>query len=170
MASGVNESLANLSAPWSRLMLSAAQKIQSANNIINDGGDGDASTRLSAVERQTENSRKGGTIWEAVRKADETAFKRLIKDDPKCVDARGPVGECPIHMLYIYGTDAHMNMARYLIAQFPHTLTQIYNLPVSSIELTFLLCHLLRIARNTTARMCYTLLSSKAMHRWWNGC
>ena len=126
MASDGNESLANLPKVWARLMLGAGQKRQGSSD---EGGD--AATRLSAVERQTENSRKGGTIWEAVRKADETAFKRLIKEDPNCVDSRGPVGECPIHMLYIYGTETHLNMARYLIAQFPHTITQIYNLPVS---------------------------------------
>jgi hypothetical protein len=127
MLSDGNEPLANASKVWYRLMFGGAQKTKSSG-----GNDGNDATTLSAVERQTENSRKGGTIWEAVRKADEMAFKRLIKEDPKSVDARGPVGECPIHMLYIYGTETHLNMARYLIAEFPHTITQIYNLPVSS--------------------------------------
>ena len=84
----------------------------------------------SAVERQTENSRRGGTIWEAVRKADEDSFVRLVNSDPKNVDARGPVGECPVHMLFLYGTEIHLKMARYLIKKFPHTITQIYNLAV----------------------------------------
>ncbi|CAF4381247.1 unnamed protein product, partial [Rotaria magnacalcarata] len=82
---------------------------------------------LSAIERQTENSRKGGTIWEAVRKADEAALKRLLSENPSNADARGPVGECPIHMLFLYGTETHLNMARYLIINFPYTITQIYN-------------------------------------------
>jgi len=111
---------------WSRLMFSAAQnaKNKSANKE-------DKNLVLSAVERQTENSRKGGTIWEAVRKADEDAFKRLVNQNQENVDARGPVGECPVHMLFLYGTETHLNMARYLIEHFPYTITQIYNQPVN---------------------------------------
>jgi hypothetical protein len=91
----------------------------------------DAALELSAVERQTENSRKGGTIWEAVRKADEPAFQRLVNENRSNVDARGPVGECPVHMLFLYGTETHLNMARYMITHFPHTITQIYNQAVN---------------------------------------
>jgi hypothetical protein len=91
----------------------------------------------SAVERQTENSRKGGTIWEAVRKADPEAMKRLVKEDPKNIDDRGPVGECPIHMLFLYGTETHLEMARYLITNFPRTITQIYNQPVNKRNIFF---------------------------------
>ncbi len=111
---------------WSRLMFSAAQ-----NRKAKGADKEDKNLVLSAVERQTENSRKGGTIWEAVRKADEDAFKRLVNQDQNNVDARGPVGECPIHMLFLYGTETHLNMARYLIAHFPYTITQIYNQPVN---------------------------------------
>jgi hypothetical protein len=93
---------------WSRLMFSAAQ-----NRKAKGADKEDKNLVLSAVERQTENSRKGGTIWEAVRKADEDAFK------------------CPVHMLFLYGTETHLNMARYLIAHFPYTITQIYNQPVN---------------------------------------
>ena len=90
----------------------------------------DAST-ASAVERQTENSRKGGTIWEAVRKADQAAMERLVTENRDFVNARGPVGECPIHMLFLYGSETHLEMARYLFCHFPHTMTQIYNKEVS---------------------------------------
>ncbi|CAF5226073.1 unnamed protein product, partial [Rotaria magnacalcarata] len=30
-------------------------------------------------------------------------------------------------MLFLYGTETHLNMARYLIINFPYTITQIYN-------------------------------------------
>ena len=43
----------------------------------------------------------------------------------------GPVGECPIHMLFLYGSETHLNMAQYIISHFPHTITQIYNGAVS---------------------------------------
>lgn len=110
---------------WSRLIFGVAQK---RKTLVS--GDASEQLKLSAVERQTENSRKGGTIWEAIRKADEPAFKRLVTQDRINVDARGPVGECPIHMLFLYGSETHLQMARYLITQFPHTITQIYNQPV----------------------------------------
>ncbi|CAF1031094.1 unnamed protein product [Rotaria sordida] len=89
----------------------------------------DEELNLSAVERQTEASHKGGTIWEAVRKADQAALERLLDTDHNSIYARGPVGDCPIHMLFLYGTGAHLNMARYLITRFPETVVQIYNQP-----------------------------------------
>lgn len=122
----ISESSAAIGTIWGRLMFSAAYRQKNESKEADD-----ASLVLSAVERQTENSRKGGTIWEAVRKADEAAFRRLVMEDAKNVEERGPVGECPIHMLFLYGTETHLNMARFLIAHYPHTITQIYNLPVS---------------------------------------
>jgi hypothetical protein len=98
----------------------------------------DEGSNLSAVERQTEASHKGGTIWEAVRKADQAALEHLLDVDPNNINARGPVGECPIHMLFLYGTEAHLNMARYLITRFPETVLQIYNQTVSNFLLMYL--------------------------------
>ncbi|CAF3432259.1 unnamed protein product [Rotaria sp. Silwood1] len=112
-----SESTANVQSIWTRLLFSVGKKKDSF----------DEPSTASAVERQTENSRKGGTIWEAVRKADQPSMERLVQQDPNNVNARGPVGECPIHMLFLYGTETHLNMARYLITHFPHTITQIYN-------------------------------------------
>ena len=122
----INASSAAVGTIWDRLIFRAAYRQKTESKDVDDPG-----LVLSAVERQTENSRKGGTIWEAVRKADEAAFRRLVMEDAKNVEERGPVGECPVHMLFLYGSETHLNMARFLIAHFPHTITQIYNLPVS---------------------------------------
>lgn len=121
--------LALVNTIWSRLVNTVGNSRQASIDVVEDDLD------LSAVERQTENSRKGGTIWEAVRKADEATFKRLLQANPSNADARGPVGDCPIHMLFLYGTEAHLSMARYLIINFPHTITQIYNKQVNSLEI-----------------------------------
>jgi len=86
---------------------------------------------LTAVEKQTEVSRKKGTIWEAVLKADQETLERLLHENPNIINARGPVGECPIHMLFLYGSETHLNMAQYLIKRFPQIIVQIYNKPVS---------------------------------------
>ena len=106
---------------WANLVLSVVKAKEKAEDV----------STASAVERQTENSRKGGTIWEAVRKADQAAMERLVTENPSFVNARGPVGECPIHMLFLYGSETHLQMARYLLSHFPQTLTQIYNQEVS---------------------------------------
>ncbi|CAF4434033.1 unnamed protein product, partial [Adineta steineri] len=106
-----------VSSIWARLIKVAQQKKVKEEST------------LSAVERQTEQSRKGGTIWEAVRKADEEGMKRLVGLDPANVNDRGPVGECPIHMLFLYGSETHLNMGRWLITNYPSTITQIYNQP-----------------------------------------
>jgi len=102
---------------WSRLIL----------NVRQTKDTGQETSEADAVERQTENSRRGGTIWQAALKADFESLKRLIAEDPKIVDSRGAVGECPIHMLFLYGSEVHLQMARYIITNFPHTITQIYN-------------------------------------------
>ncbi|CAF0874251.1 unnamed protein product [Rotaria sordida] len=127
----------NVQSIWTRLIFNVGKK----KGSVDDPSTG------SAVERQTENSRKGGTIWEAVRKADQPSMERLVKIDPKNANARGPVGECPIHMLFLYGTETHLNMARYLITNFPHTITQIYN---ESEYYGEIVLHIAIIKRNAT--------------------
>ncbi|CAF3726658.1 unnamed protein product [Rotaria sp. Silwood1] len=81
------------------------------------------------VEQQTELMYKDNTIWTAVFNADENAINRLIDADPNIIMSRGAVGECPIHMLFLYGTDKHLKIARDLIIRFPMIMTQIYNKP-----------------------------------------
>ena len=108
--------MAAVSGIWSRLILTVGKTQDRSDQ---------PSTTSSGVE-QTENSRKRGTIWEAVRKADQPAMEGLVQKNPSNVDARGPVGECPIHMMFLYGTETHLNMARYIITHFPHTITQTY--------------------------------------------
>jgi hypothetical protein len=112
---------------WSRLL----------GNVRKPKKEGEDPLTASAVERQTENSRKGGTIWEAVLKANEEAMKQLLKADPTNADQRGPVGECPIHMLFLYGSDTHLKMGQYMIKNFPHTITQIYNQAVNKTNIFF---------------------------------
>jgi len=91
------------------------------------------------VEDQTELMYKDDTIWTAVFRADKNAVEALIDADPNIINARGAVGECPIHMLFLYGTDEHLEIARDLILRFPTIVTQIYNEPVSVDSLVFLL-------------------------------
>jgi len=112
---------------WSRLIFGNAQSSKDSNGSEKEESE-------IAIERQTENSRKGGTIWQALLKADQSAMERLVKENPNIVDSRGAVGECPIHMLFLYGSETHLQMARYLITNYPHTITQIYNGAVNEID------------------------------------
>jgi hypothetical protein len=79
------------------------------------------------VERQTELIHQPGTIWAAVFKADKVLIKALISDNSSVIYERGPVGECPIHMLFLYGTDAHLEIARDLLIRYPTLVKQTYN-------------------------------------------
>ncbi len=83
------------------------------------------------VEQQTELMYKDDTIWTAVFNADKIAIEILIENDPDVIEMRGAVGECPIHMLFLYGTNEHLMIARDLITRFPKIVTQIYNKSVS---------------------------------------
>ncbi|CAF3835136.1 unnamed protein product [Rotaria sordida] len=67
------------------------------------------------------------TIWTAVFNADENAINRLIDAYPNIIMSRGVVGEYPIHMLFLYGTDQHLKIARDLIIRFSMIMTQVYN-------------------------------------------
>lgn len=123
---------ANVSKIWSRLLFRT-------KDVSKDSIGSEKEALETAVERQTENSRKGGTIWQAVLKADQSAMERLLKNDPNIVDSRGAVGECPIHMLFLYGSETHLEMARYIITNYPHTITQIYNGAVDDFDIDFLI-------------------------------
>jgi hypothetical protein len=98
----------------------------------------DEGSSRSAVEQQTENAHMSGSIWEAIRKADQVTLEHLLDISPDNVNARGPVGDCPIHLLFLYGTEAHLKMARYVITHFPETLVQTYNHAVSDVILIHL--------------------------------
>lgn len=70
---------------------------------------------------------KAGTIWSAVLKADREAIGLHIARNQEILETRGGVGECPIHMLFLYGSDAHLDIARELLTEYPQLAKQIYN-------------------------------------------
>ena len=79
------------------------------------------------VEHQTELMYTDDTIWTAVFNADKNAIEKLIENDSDVINTRGAVGECPIHMLFLYETNEHLTIARDLITRFPRIVTQVYN-------------------------------------------
>lgn len=86
----------------------------------------------SDVEEQTELMYQNGTIWTAVYNADQGEIERLIDNDSDVINTRGAVGECPIHLLFLIGTDKHLAIAQDLIIRYPTIVTQVYNKPVST--------------------------------------
>jgi hypothetical protein len=89
---------------------------------------------LPAFGQATASFRKDDPIWTVLRSADKAALKRLVETDPDIVHARGYAGECPIHKLVLYGTETHLDMAKYLITKFPSIIIQFYNKPVSILK------------------------------------
>ena len=82
------------------------------------------------VEQQTELMHQENTIWTAVFRADHEAINRLIDEDSNLIYTRGAVGECPIHVLFLCGSETHLAIARDLLQRNPSMVTQIYNKPV----------------------------------------
>lgn len=82
------------------------------------------------VEQQTELMHKKDTIWAAIFRADRDAIEKFIEKNPEIINERGPVGECPIHLLFLLASDECLSIARDLIERFPNIVTQIYNKPV----------------------------------------
>ena len=81
-------------------------------------GKSSATLERFKVEEQTERMYEGNTIWTAVFNADKNAIDALIDADPNIINIRGAVGECPIHMLFLYATTEHLMIAQDLITRF----------------------------------------------------
>lgn len=87
------------------------------------------------VEQQTELMHQENTIWTAAYRADHETINQLIAENPDVIYTRGAVGECPIHVLFLCGSEEHLTIARDLLERYPNLVTLIYNkhvrLPVS---------------------------------------
>lgn len=77
-------------------------------------------------EEQIEVSRVAGTIWNAVLNADQSAVRALCEADPSVIDLRGAVGDLPIHMCFLYNSPAHLELAKWIMNHYPHTITAQY--------------------------------------------
>eukprot|EP00455_Lapot_gusevi_P012680 TRINITY_DN1605_c0_g1_i4.p1 TRINITY_DN1605_c0_g1~~TRINITY_DN1605_c0_g1_i4.p1 ORF type:complete len:685 (+),score=183.66 TRINITY_DN1605_c0_g1_i4:122-2176(+) len=84
------------------------------------------STATEDLAKQVEESRKSGNIWNAVLNGDLDEVKRLVKKDPKVPYARGPLGEVPLHLCFLYGSEKHIQIARFFIDKYPDTIALMY--------------------------------------------
>ena len=145
------------------------------NNIFFAVKKSDVDSNQSEVEQQTELMYKDNTIWTAVFNADKTAINNLVDIDPDIIHTRGAVGECPIHMLFLYGSNAHLEIARDLIIRFPIIVTQIYNKPVNIIIfIYFCFCficmiHIDYLSRDIMVKIFFILLLLNVIQLWLNG-
>ena len=80
-----------------------------------------------AVLDQTETMHKVGTIWSAIHNADRSTIQQHIDRNPKILDERGAVGETPLHMLFLQGKPEHLEIAKELLTEYPHIVTQVYD-------------------------------------------
>lgn len=44
-----------------------------------------------------------GTIWNAMMEADFDLVKKLVLEDPRVLEEEGPVGDKPVHLLFLLG-------------------------------------------------------------------
>jgi len=82
-------------------------------------GSGDNSSQIEALHQ-------AGNIFNAVLRHDRKAIDALLRADPHVLSTRGPVGELPLHMCFLYGSPAHHVLGFYLMAIAPHLVTETY--------------------------------------------
>ena len=80
---------------------------------------GDNATQIEALHR-------AGNIFNAILRADRKAVDALLRANPHVLSQRGPVGELPLHMAFLYNTPAHHVLAFYLMARCPHVILDPY--------------------------------------------
>lgn len=69
------------------------------------------------VEKQTEKAHATDTIWSFIRSGDVDGVKKLISKDPSVMRDRGPVGEIPLHLCFLYNSEKQIQMAWDMIAE-----------------------------------------------------
>ena len=83
-------------------------------------------TSADESDKQVELSRKSGNIWSSLLAADFVEVKRILSIDPMQALERGAVGELPLHLAFLYNSDAHFEIAKFLIEKYPETISQVY--------------------------------------------
>lgn len=69
-------------------------------------------------DEQTELSRIPGTIWHAVLQADASKVLALCEHDPSVLRQRGPVGETPTLMCFLYNSPKHIQLAHWIMDRY----------------------------------------------------
>ena len=82
-------------------------------------GEGDNSAQIESLH-------KAGNIFNAILNADRKAVDALLRANPHVLSQRGPVGELPLHMAFLYNTPAHHVLAFYLMSLCPHVIAEPY--------------------------------------------
>jgi len=81
---------------------------------------------VAGDEEQIELSRVPGTIWNAVLRADLTEVQRICREDPSVIFQRGGVGDLPIHCCFLYNSEKHLEIARWIMDTYPESTTAQY--------------------------------------------
>ena len=64
-------------------------------------------------------SMKEETWWNVLLSGDFAAFQQMYREDPAVLWARDPKGACALHLLVLYNTPAHVELARHIIDALP---------------------------------------------------
>lgn len=79
------------------------------------------------VEQQTEQSRAKDTIWSYIHSGNVEGVKTLISQKASVMRERGPVGEIPLHLCFLYSSEKQIQMAWDMIEVDPTLLLEEYN-------------------------------------------
>eukprot|EP00808_Paulinella_micropora_P001841 g12152.t1 len=59
------------------------------------------------------------TIWSAVRQADFLEVRRMVEECPLLLRERGPVGDTPTLVCFLYGSEPHLRIVEWILNKFP---------------------------------------------------
>lgn len=117
--------------PRASFMVGMSRQIQSMRQRLQSALAADASPVADsdvAVERQAESAaaNPATSIWSAIKAGDVGAVSRLLDASPEMADARGAVGETPLHFAYLLNSPAHRLIARELLRRKPSLVADVY--------------------------------------------
>lgn len=78
------------------------------------------------VELQTVLAHDENSIWHAVKTGNLVSIRNLISRNPLLLEERGPVGETILHLAFLYNSPQHLEIAKFLISEYPKCLGAVY--------------------------------------------
>ena len=85
----------------------------------------DVDDAKGALQKQAEIAHQEG-IWSALLEGNVSKVKTIMLNQPETATMRGAMKELPLHLCFLYNSEKHFEIAKFLMQTFPETVTAIY--------------------------------------------
>ncbi|KAK3266993.1 hypothetical protein CYMTET_24421 [Cymbomonas tetramitiformis] len=82
--------------------------------------------RELAKKGQREVAAEADCIWKYVKNGDKSEILETVCKDMRVLHERGPEGETPLHLLFLFNNPQTLETAKIIGAHYPHLLTDVY--------------------------------------------